>query len=334
MSGIIKLLSAEVIQSLLLAGSNITLTIVGDQLQITASGGGDVTLNGIQTLTNKTLTDNTTFFQDDLDNTKKLQLQLSGLTTGITRTITIPDVSTTLLGRNGVGVNNAVPKYNGANEVIVSALSVINNIMAINSGSSIVGCELVNGGSTTINSYIRVFAGGDFFIYAGAPLTGVANKFGVSVRNRLFLESFHTQGMYLGTAVASPLVFNTNNVERARITETGEFGIGTSTPNSTLHVNGSVSYAYLITSASGSVSAANKTIEINGNTVTIQTLPSAIGIAGREHTFINASNVNQIVATTLSQTIGNLPTGNKTSITLRKGDWITVISNGSNWRIV
>lgn len=51
-----------------------------------------------QTLTNKTLTDSTTFLQDNLDNTKKLQLQLSTITTGTTRTLTVPDASTTIVG--------------------------------------------------------------------------------------------------------------------------------------------------------------------------------------------------------------------------------------------
>jgi len=54
------------------------------------------TLTGTQTFTNKTLTDSTTFFQDDLDNTKKLQFQLSGITTATTRTLTVQDASGTL----------------------------------------------------------------------------------------------------------------------------------------------------------------------------------------------------------------------------------------------
>ncbi len=54
------------------------------------------TLTGSQVLTNKTLTDSTTFFQDDLDNTKKLQFQLSGITTATTRTLTVQDASGTI----------------------------------------------------------------------------------------------------------------------------------------------------------------------------------------------------------------------------------------------
>ena len=56
--------------------------------------------NTTDTLTNKTFTDSTFYFQNNTDNTKKLQIQLSGITTGTTRTLTIPDVSTTLVGTN------------------------------------------------------------------------------------------------------------------------------------------------------------------------------------------------------------------------------------------
>ena len=52
----------------------------------------------IQTMTNKTFDDATTFFQDDINNTKKLQFQLSGITAGTTKILTIPDESTTIAG--------------------------------------------------------------------------------------------------------------------------------------------------------------------------------------------------------------------------------------------
>jgi hypothetical protein len=55
-----------------------------------------VTTSATQTLTNKTLTDSTTSFQDETDNTKKMQLQISGVTTGTTRTLTVPNASGTI----------------------------------------------------------------------------------------------------------------------------------------------------------------------------------------------------------------------------------------------
>ena len=56
---------------------------------------GDTT---VQTLTNKSLTDASTYFIDDSDNTKQLQFQLSGITTGQTRILTIPNYNTTIVG--------------------------------------------------------------------------------------------------------------------------------------------------------------------------------------------------------------------------------------------
>jgi hypothetical protein len=43
------------------------------------------------------LTDSTTFFQDEADNSKKLQLQLSSISTTTTRTLTVPNTSGTII---------------------------------------------------------------------------------------------------------------------------------------------------------------------------------------------------------------------------------------------
>lgn len=67
----------------------------------------DDTLVGLaatQTLSNKTLDDATTRIADDGDNTKLLAFELSGITTATTRTLTVPDASTTILGTDSAQV--------------------------------------------------------------------------------------------------------------------------------------------------------------------------------------------------------------------------------------
>jgi len=49
-----------------------------------------------QTLTNKTFTDSTTSFQDNTDNSKKMQFELSGISASNTRTVTIPNANTVI----------------------------------------------------------------------------------------------------------------------------------------------------------------------------------------------------------------------------------------------
>lgn len=58
--------------------------------------GGTQTIGGAKTLTNASVQDNNFNIFDNLDPTKKVQFQASGLTTGTTRTITVPDADGTL----------------------------------------------------------------------------------------------------------------------------------------------------------------------------------------------------------------------------------------------
>lgn len=58
-----------------------------------------VTLNGVQTLTNKSLVDASTWIIGDLDPTKRMQFQVDSLLpTTTTRTLTVPNADTTIVG--------------------------------------------------------------------------------------------------------------------------------------------------------------------------------------------------------------------------------------------
>ncbi len=66
---------------------------------------------------------------------------------------------------------------------------------------------------------------------------------------------------YLTTNNAQPMLFSTNNTERARITNTGNVGIGTSSPNARLHVVGNA----IIGQVSNSSTAARLDITAGGS---------------------------------------------------------------------
>lgn len=85
---------------------------------------GAVDLNSAQTLSNKSLVDASTWFIDDADGTKKGQFQMSGLTTGTTRTWTWPDASGSVVLTNGTQTISGVKTFNGTLTVDQSTLNL------------------------------------------------------------------------------------------------------------------------------------------------------------------------------------------------------------------
>ena len=81
-------------KTITLGGNTITGTLA--QFNTALTDDDFAALAAAQTLTNKSLQDSTTFFVDDADATKKLQFQLSGITTNTTRTLTVPNNSGTI----------------------------------------------------------------------------------------------------------------------------------------------------------------------------------------------------------------------------------------------
>lgn len=70
---------------------------IGSDSTVQLPGAGTLaTLAGTETYTNKKLSDSTCTFVDEGDVTKQLAFQCSGITTGTTRTLTIPDASGTI----------------------------------------------------------------------------------------------------------------------------------------------------------------------------------------------------------------------------------------------
>ena len=81
-----------------------------------------VTTTSVANLTNKSLEDSTTTIYDNLDNTKKIAFQVSGLTTATTRTLTAPDADITLVGSSTLGNtgNENFTYYGMARQAIIN----------------------------------------------------------------------------------------------------------------------------------------------------------------------------------------------------------------------
>jgi hypothetical protein len=101
-------------------GTGITSTVSDNKVTLDIDS-TVATLTGSQALTNKTLQDSTTYFVDETDATKRLQFQISGITTATTRTLTVPDVSDTIAVTGTSQTFTAAQKFRAANAVRVEA---------------------------------------------------------------------------------------------------------------------------------------------------------------------------------------------------------------------
>lgn len=130
----------------------------------------------------------------------------------------------------------------------------------------------------------------------------------------------------------SSLVFS--NVVSAAVTEGmrlngTSLGVGGVTPTSTIHSAGSFSTGYVAKTGAYTLTISDHTVEVTSGTHT-QTLPTAVGIAGRIYVITNSGSGVVTVGTTSSQTFANV-TLTPTTLTLNQFQTVMVQSNGANW---
>lgn len=154
------------------SASALKRTVVNNLLDLTTHPVG---VDDVQTLTNKTLTtptltvnENVFTVQNNSDTTKKLQLRLSGITTGTTRTLTVPDANDTIVGLaatqtltnktltsptintptivNPTLTTDAVAEYTAANGVAVDGLNIKDG--KLNTNNSVVTANITDAAVT------------------------------------------------------------------------------------------------------------------------------------------------------------------------------------------
>lgn len=106
-------------------------------------------------------------------------------------------------------------------------------------------------------------------------------------------------------------------------------GIGTVAPNSRLHVAGSLATAYRAITALRTLDITDNTIECTSGTFTV-TLPTSVGITGREYWITNTGSGVITIGTTSSQTFINV-VATPTTLTVAQFTNYKVVANGANW---
>jgi hypothetical protein len=113
------------------------------------------------------------------------------------------------------------------------------------------------------------------------------------------------------------------------VNSAGNVGIGTASPNSTTHINGSFATAYVAKTATYTATAADYTIDCTANTFTV-TLPTAVGITGRIYVIKNTGTGVITVDGNSTETIDGQLTQ-----TLNQWNTLKIQSNGSSgWIII
>lgn len=180
--------------------------------------------------------------------------------------------------------------------------------------------------------------------YASAGVTGTSVELSSGTATRLVLGTNNSQIGYssssgkLNVSSNSYLSFESAGAVKATISDgsafgtiSGAFGIGSSAATSLLHVYGSFATGYVAKTGTYTATVSDHTINCTSGTFTV-TLPTAVGITGREYTITNSGAGTITIGTTSSQTFTNF-TATPTTLTMATIGSRTVKSDGANWII-
>ena len=163
--------------------------------------------------------------------------------------------------------------------------------------------------------------------HSGTSSTNIAGKFDAS-------GGTDNYGIYATTGVgtngvAGYFAAGESDNSYAIIAASGRVGLGVTTPNSTVQIQGSFANTVTTTNSSLTLGIANHVLIVTATGQTI-TLPTAVGIEGRVYTIKLTASGSATIATTSSQTVD----GSTTYSLASQYKYCTVISNGANWNVI
>lgn len=227
------------------------------------------TLTGIQLLTNKSLQDSTTFIVDENDSTKRLQFQVSDISTSTTRTLTVPNVSDTIAVIGTAQTWTAAQTFRASNSVRVEAASTQDAIVLAGRAGGTSSFAVTITPTTLTASRTLTLADGNTTLQSGTmAVTGTAlSQFASTTSAQLagvISDETGTGSLVFGTSPSFTTAVNTGstsfNVFNTTATTINAFGAAT-----TLTI-GSSTYGKLST-ASSNITIASGTNATNSNVI-------------------------------------------------------------------
>ncbi len=132
-------------------------------------------------------------------------------------------------------------KYDGTTLMLGGVSAVTDKIAIVGSDANRISIVVQNTNNTGNASFYFQNNRGSFLAYGGLLTCGSShggNFFGVGSADKTYLiaDGTNSTGLGLGTLVSQPIIFGTNNNERARFIGGGQFGLGVTVPTAILHL--------------------------------------------------------------------------------------------------